>query len=254
VKRPWTTKRNSYVRDWPPSVRDIFPRRAPLCRCFSAVPNSCWLPMHAPRFSESKRERIHELRKACVGGHPRSRGSVLQHDVTCACSSREPLRRRRGDCRRCFNRRVRTLGTEVCNGADDDCNGVVDEVASTRHLDSPADGASLGTRPVALRSSSVPDGSVLTGMRVAFGSSLNQVAVNCSQIGLTTRRADGGIQFLARTGTAVHKPFAPAVSQDRAISSTICYARTVGSLRRSKATIPHTPHPRHSHPVPRGRS
>src|SRR5262249_15221145 len=110
----------------------------------------------------------------------------------------------------------RKLGPEVCNGGDDDCNGVIDEECSfTVDWAPQPDGPFLGhTGGGVAFFENCPDGSVLTGVRVGLGQWLNQVSAVCSQIELKTATADGGVSFSLALGPRFSKPFAPAVSQD----------------------------------------
>jgi hypothetical protein len=110
----------------------------------------------------------------------------------------------------------RKLGTEVCNGADDDCNGKVDEGCKYTVVWSPQpDGASLGHASDGVSFfAACPDGTVLTGMRVGFGDALNQVAAVCSQIGVNVESTDGALAYSLTLGPRFSKAFAPAVSLD----------------------------------------
>jgi hypothetical protein len=110
----------------------------------------------------------------------------------------------------------RKLGEEVCNGADDDCNGVVDEGCDYSVVwTSQPDGAALGhTAGGVAFLSPCPDGSVLTGMRLGFGESLNQVSTACSQIGLGVATTNGVVTFSLTLGPRFTKGFAPSVTQD----------------------------------------
>src|SRR5258708_3979124 len=77
----------------------------------------------------------------------------------------------------------RKLGNEVCNGTDDDCNGVVDEgcdysVVWTSQPDGPALGHTAGG--VAFLSPS-HDGSGFAGLRPGLLGILNQVATGSGQ-------------------------------------------------------------------------
>jgi hypothetical protein len=108
------------------------------------------------------------------------------------------------------------LGIEVCNGGDDDCDGVIDEGCKyTVVWRAQPDGSFLGHAPGGVAfTERCPDGSVLTGMRVTFGQWLNQVSAVCNQIGLTDAIVDGAVNFSLALGPRFNRPFFPAVSED----------------------------------------
>ena len=108
------------------------------------------------------------------------------------------------------------LGVEVCNGGDDDCNGVIDEGCKyTVGWRAQPDGVFLGHAPGGVAfTERCPDGSVLTGMRVNFGQWLNQVSAVCNQIGLTDANVDGAVNFSLALGPRFNRPLFPAVSED----------------------------------------
>ncbi len=104
------------------------------------------------------------------------------------------------------------LGPEVCNGGDDDCNGVVDEgceltVAWSKEPDTNAFGHPTGgvmfLEPCAV-------GSVLTGFRVGAGNWLDQVAATCRAVAI---HAEAGT-FSATLGARVDMPTVPATPVD----------------------------------------
>ena len=78
------------------------------------------------------------------------------------------------------------LGTEVCNGGDDDCDKIVDgdctyTIDWTRACDEPALGHALGGVNF---SEQCPPGSVLAGLRIGMGQRLDQVSAICRQLEL----------------------------------------------------------------------
>ena len=118
------------------------------------------------------------------------------------------------------------LGTEVCNGGDDDCNGQIDEgcaytVAWKRGPDS---GGALGHATGGFEfHEPCPYGSVLTGLRVGMGKWLNQVSAICRQIEL--HGAQKSDEAFSVTLGARHTPsLAPASSMDdkNKVSDFVC--------------------------------
>jgi hypothetical protein len=108
------------------------------------------------------------------------------------------------------------LGTEVCNGGDDDCNGTTDErcdytVVWTREPDKMPIGHVTGGVTIF---EPCPDGAVLTGLRVGFGSWLNQVSAICRQIALSVDTTSSVPRFSAVLGPRKDTPLAPATSTD----------------------------------------
>lgn len=110
----------------------------------------------------------------------------------------------------------RELGDEVCNFADDDCNGEVDEGCDHTIAWRPqADGPFLGHADYGSGFSQVCDtGSLLTGMRLGFGDALNQAAALCSQVGVSAKTADGATAYSVTIGPQFSKSLVPAVSED----------------------------------------
>jgi hypothetical protein len=108
------------------------------------------------------------------------------------------------------------LGIEVCNGGDDNCDGVIDEGCKyTVVWRAQADGALLGHAPGGVAfTERCPDGSILTGLRLTFGQWLNQVSAVCAQIGLTAANVDGAVNFSLALGPRLDRPLFPAVSED----------------------------------------
>ena len=81
---------------------------------------------------------------------------------------------------------VQKLGEEVCNGGDDDCNGIIDDgcTDSVVFRPDPA-GDALGNITIANGfTQGCPDGSVLVGLQVKMGTRLDQVTSVCRQIEL----------------------------------------------------------------------
>ncbi len=77
--------------------------------------------------------------------------------------------------------------TEICNGLDDDCNGVIDDgcpsaLAWTIQGDRPQLGDSTGG---SLFGDQCDAGEVLTGLKTAFGQWLDQVRGVCSRMAIT---------------------------------------------------------------------
>lgn len=108
------------------------------------------------------------------------------------------------------------LGSEVCNGGDDDCNGIVDDDCELTVRWAPLpDGPALGhvtggftfTEPCA-------DGSVLVGLRVGMGKWLNQVAALCRQIELHSDTTDAGPAYSYTLGPWYDRSLAPATTDD----------------------------------------
>jgi hypothetical protein len=128
----------------------------------------------------------------------------------------------------------RKLGAEVCNGADDDCNGKVDEGCDYKIVwTAQPDGAALGHAADGVSfTAACPDGTVLTGLRVGFGESLNQVAAVCRQIGVDVEGADGATTYSLTVGPRFDKAFAPAVSLDpqNQLADLLCPGDLVASM------------------------
>ena len=108
------------------------------------------------------------------------------------------------------------LGPEVCNGGDDDCNGLTDEgcnytVLWTRGPDSPILGHSTGgvtfLQPC-------PDGSALVGLHEGMGNWLNQISAICRQIVLHADMTQTPVSFSVTLGPRFDPPFVPATSVD----------------------------------------
>jgi hypothetical protein len=128
----------------------------------------------------------------------------------------------------------RKIGPEVCNSADDDCNGKIDEGCDYKIAWTPQpDGAFLGHASDGVTfAAACPDGTVLTGMRVGFGEALNQVAAVCSQIGVNVEDADGATTYSLTLGPRLTKSFAPAVTLDpqNQVADLLCPGDLVASM------------------------
>jgi hypothetical protein len=108
------------------------------------------------------------------------------------------------------------VGPEVCNGGDDDCNGLIDEgCAFTIAWRSQPEGVALGhaTGGVAFLAPCAA-GSVLTGMLVGMGTWLNQVVAVCRQVALTADTTQSPPKFSVALGARHDSSFAPAASTD----------------------------------------
>jgi hypothetical protein len=106
------------------------------------------------------------------------------------------------------------LGLELCNGGDDDCNGVVDEgCANTVLWSDETQSAILGhaTGGVDFQAP-CPRGSVLAGLRVGMGTWLNMVGAMCLPISLEVDTH--GTPVLGSFGTLFLTSYAPAGSTD----------------------------------------
>lgn len=108
------------------------------------------------------------------------------------------------------------IGAEVCNGGDDDCNGIVDDECdlTVRWAPQP-DGAALGhvTGGFSFTEPCAP-GSVLVGLRVGMGKWLNQVAALCRQIELHQDVTDAGPAYSYTVGPWYDLSLAPANTTD----------------------------------------
>lgn len=108
------------------------------------------------------------------------------------------------------------LGAEVCNGGDDDCNGLIDEgCAYTVVWSHAAEGAPLGHATGGVDfSAPCPAGSVLTGLHVGMGHWLNQVAASCQQIAVQDDGTPSAPHLTVSLASRFDVPFAPANSTD----------------------------------------
>ena len=108
------------------------------------------------------------------------------------------------------------IGPEVCNGADDDCNGVVDEGCAygidwTSGVDSAALGHATGG---VMFLAPCARGSALTGLRLGMGKWLNQVVAVCRQVELDADSSKDPVAFSVALGARLDSSFVPASTQD----------------------------------------
>lgn len=126
------------------------------------------------------------------------------------------------------------LGLELCNTADDDCNGEVDEGCAHDIFWRPEpDGDSLGHVADGVSFSEVcPTGTLLSGLRVGFGAALNQVAAICSQVGLVEKTVKGVTTFSATVGPRITRTLVPAVTEDTSnqLTDLLCPDDLVASM------------------------
>ena len=108
------------------------------------------------------------------------------------------------------------LGTELCNGGDDDCNGTIDDdCAYTVAWTQAAQGAILGHETGGVTFlEPCPDGSVLTGLQVGMGRWLNQVSAICRQISLVADTSGADVAFSVSLGARVNTSLVPAETKD----------------------------------------
>ena len=108
------------------------------------------------------------------------------------------------------------LGSEVCNGGDDDCDGVLDGNCELTVRWSPQpDTATMGHSTGGFTfAEPCADGSLLVGFRVGMGKWLNQVAALCRQIELHTDTTDAGPSYSYTLGPWYDRSLAPASSDD----------------------------------------
>lgn len=107
------------------------------------------------------------------------------------------------------------LGAEVCNGGDDDCNGLVDEgCAYTVTWSRDPEGEVIGHATGGVMFfEPCPDGDVLVGLRVGIGKWLNQVQALCQQVAISVD--PGQTRPSVMLGARIDSlSYAPAASQD----------------------------------------
>jgi hypothetical protein len=110
-------------------------------------------------------------------------------------------------------------GVEVCNGSDDDCNGVVDDgcpggVSTTFQKDLPLLGDSTGGAPF---TDDCKDGEALGGVGVRVGAFLSQIHAVCRTLSLelSTNAVHGyRVKLTAERALSAH----PATSADTAVN------------------------------------
>jgi hypothetical protein len=106
------------------------------------------------------------------------------------------------------------LGPEVCNGGDDDCNGVIDDgCAITVQWSAQSQSPILGhdTGGVDFQAP-CPQGAVLAGLKVGMGDWLNMVAAACRPLSLVVD--SHGTPTVAGLGSELDTSYAPANSTD----------------------------------------
>ncbi len=109
-----------------------------------------------------------------------------------------------------------SLGSEACNGGDDDCNGQSDEGCEyTVSWKRDANGATLGHATGGFDFfEPCPDGAVLIGLRVGMGKWLNQVSSICRQLQLHSGTPPEGPALYATLGDRYTPSLAPAGTTD----------------------------------------
>ena len=110
----------------------------------------------------------------------------------------------------------RKVGPEVCNGGDDDCNGIVDDdCAHTVVWTTQPNGIALGNpRGGVAFVAGCGHGSVLTGVLVGMGRWLNQVVAVCRQIAIQADASLAPPKLTATLGRRHDSSFAPAIASD----------------------------------------
>jgi hypothetical protein len=121
------------------------------------------------------------------------------------------------------------LGPELCNGGDDDCNGVIDDgCAITIQWSAGAQSPILGHDTGGVNfQAPCPQGAVLAGLRVGMGSWLNMVAAACRPLSLEVDSQ--GTPTVAGLGSEFDTSYAPANSTDmkNQMHSLVCPAGSV---------------------------